>query len=204
MVVGTASSSKDSDAPLVGALLRMARRNQGLTLQELSDRAELSVGYLSQIERDMATPSLGSLKRLAAALSMDLNHFIQMPNARGMVSRADDRETVWVRAGGMTYQRLHGEFAGASFSAFIITLPPGFVTETDQHFGEEFIEVRAGQVTFSIDGSDYLLSAGDTLHFRSDMQHQAQNSGNGDATLFWLGNGPTFRNRPDFSVTANQ
>lgn len=203
-MAGVAISSKDVEAPQVGALLRAARRNQGLTLQEVGDRAELSVGYLSQIERDMATPSLGSLKRLAAALRMDINHFIRMPDASGMISRAADRETVWVRAEGMTYERLHGEFAGASFSAFLITLPSGFVTETDQHFGEEFVEVRSGQVTFSIDGTDYVLGPGDTLHFRSDMRHQARNADDGEAVLFWLGSGPTFRKRPDFSARVDQ
>ncbi len=185
--------------PFVGALLRTARRSQNCTLQDLSERADLSVGYLSQIERDIATPSLSSLKRLAAALSLDLSHFIMIPNARGIVNRAKDRETTWVRAGGMTYQRVHGEFIGASFSAFLITLPAGFVTETDQHFGEEFVEIRSGRVTFEIDGKAFELGAGDTLHFRSDMRHQARNPTNDEALLFWLGNGPTFRQRPDIA-----
>lgn len=184
----------------VGPLLRAARRGQNCTLQELSDRAGLSVGYLSQVERDIATPSLGSLNRLAAALSLDLGHFIQMPNTRGLVTRAKDREATWVRAGGMTYERLHGDFVGASFSAFLITLPAGFVTETDQHFGEEFVEIRSGRVIFDIDGREYDLGVGDTLHFRSDLRHVARTPTSGEAVVFWLGNGPTFRNRPDIAA----
>lgn len=198
-----AASGKPETMPTtisVGGLLRAARRNQNCTLQDLGARAGLSVGYLSQIERDIATPSLGSLKRLAAALSLDLGHFIAMSDAQGLVSRAADRETTSVRAGGMTYQRLHGEFIGATFSAFLVTLPPGFVTETDQHFGEEFVEIRSGQVRFSIDGETHDLEPGDTLHFRSDMRHQARNLSGGEAVLFWLGNGPTFRHRPDISA----
>ncbi len=198
------SNSTDPDPlsapPAVGALLRAARRGQDCTLQELSARADLSVGYLSQIERDIATPSLGSLNRLAAALSLDLSHFVHVPNARGLVGRAADRETTWVRAGGMTYQRLHGEFIGASFSAFLITLPAGFDTEIDRHSGEEFVEVRAGRVTFEIDGIDHDLGPGDTLHFRSDMRHQARNTTQQEALVFWLGNGPTFRQRPDIAL----
>jgi len=161
------------------------------------------VGYLSQVERDIATPSLSSLKRLTAALSLDLGHFIPMPNARGLVTRVEDRETTWVRAGGMTYQRLHGDFIGASFSAFLITLPAKFKTEIDQHSGEEFVEVRAGRVIFDIDGTEYDLSAGDTLHFRSDMRHQARNPDNQEAQVFWLGNGPTFRQRPDITAESS-
>ncbi|MBB5721818.1 transcriptional regulator with XRE-family HTH domain [Loktanella ponticola] len=190
----------DAERPAVGALLRAARRSRNYTLQDLSTRANLSVGYLSQIERDIATPSLGSLNRLAAALSLDLGHFIPIPNARGLTTRAKDRDTIWVREGGMTYERLHGEFVGASFSAFLITLPAGFTTETDQHFGEEFVEVRAGRVQFTIDGQVYDLGVGDTLHFRSDLRHQAVNPHDEDAVLFWLGNGPTFQSRPNIAA----
>lgn len=187
----------------VGALLRAARRSRNYTLHDLSTRAGLSVGYLSQIERDIATPSLGSLNRLAAALSLDLGHFIPIPNARGLITRAKDRESIWVRSGGMTYQRLHGEFIGASFSAFLITLPAGFSTETDQHFGEEFIEVRSGRVIFEIDGTDYDLGAGDTLHFRSDMRHHARNPEQDPAVVFWLGNGPTFQQRAEKTTDSS-
>lgn len=114
----------------MGGLLRAARRSRNYTLQDLSTRADLSVGYPSQIERDIATPSLGLLNRLSAALSLDLGHFIPIPNAPGLITRAKDRETIWVREGGLTDQRLHGESIGASFAAFSITLPVGFSTET--------------------------------------------------------------------------
>ncbi|SOH95664.1 Helix-turn-helix [Monaibacterium marinum] len=200
----TTLSNKTSETPrpVVGALLRTARRNRDLTLQELSSLADLSVGYLSQVERDIATPSLGSLSRLAAALELELGHFISIPNTRGLTTSAKDRETIRVREGGMTYQQLHGEFVGASFSAFLITLPAGFTTETDQHFGEEFIEVRSGRVIFEIDGQTYDLEAGDTLHFRSDLRHQARNPENFDAVVFWLGNGPTFQQRAEIAAVA--
>lgn len=200
MSISSNTQKPETTRPAVGALLRAARRNRNLTLQDLSTRADLSVGYLSQIERDIATPSLGSLNRLAAALSLDLGHFIPIPNARGLITRAKDRDTIWVREGGMTYQRLHGEFIGASFSAFLITLPAGFTTETDQHFGEEFVEIRSGRVIFDIDGDEYDLGAGDTLHFRSDLRHQARNPDGGEAVVFWLGNGPTFQKRPDIAA----
>lgn len=181
----------------LGQLLRSARRSQNSTLQELSRRANLSIGYLSQIERDIATPSLSSLTRIAAALSLDMGQLMPRKNARGMVSRAHERETTWIRQGGMTYQSLHGEFVGATFSTYLITLPSGFVGEVDQHNGEEFLEVRSGQMLFELDRTTYNLGPGDTLHFRSDMRHQARNPHDEETVLFWLGNGPTLRQRPD-------
>ena len=180
----------------VGQLIRNARRSQNCTLQELSARADLSVGYLSQIERDIATPSLSSLARLATALSLDLSYLMPMKNARGLSTRAVERETTWVREGGMTYQSLHGEFVGATFSAYLITLPAGFVSEIHNHTGEEFLEVRKGRVHFEIDGRLYDLGPGDTLHYRSDMQHQARNPHDTEALILWVGDSPSLRQRP--------
>lgn len=191
-----------ASAPL-GALLRAARRSRNITLQDLGARANLSVGYISQIERDIATPSLSSLKRLAAAIGLDLKHFMPTEETRDLKSAAMGRETTWVRAGGMTYQRLHSDFPGASFSAYLITLPTGFVGEIDRHAGEEFVEIRRGRAIIEVDGEVYDLGPGDTLHFRSDMRHQARNPFDTETLLFWLGSGPTLRQQPDIEGGAN-
>ena len=53
--------------PQFGGRIRELRRKAGLTLQTLADQAGISVGFLSQVERDKATPSLGHLGRRARA-----------------------------------------------------------------------------------------------------------------------------------------
>lgn len=167
-----------------------------MTLQDLGQASGLSVGYLSQVERDIATPSMSSLARIAHALGTQIGHFTPVPGGSGILNRAATRETTWIREGGMTYQRLHGEFPGATFSAFRITLPPGFVGEIDRHDGEEFVMAETGEVRFEIDSGSHVLSPGDTLHFRSDMRHQAFNgSQTTPAVVFWLGTSPVLRLR---------
>ncbi len=181
--------------PPVGPLMRGMRRRLDITLAALAAATGLSSGYLSQIERDLATPSLGALTRIAHALGADIAQFMPVPRESGILNRAATRETTWIRAGGMTYQRLHGDFPGATFSAFDITLPEGFVGEADRHEGEEFVRLISGRVEFLIDGNSHVLDPGDTLHFRSDMQHQALNRAAGPSVLFWLGPSPVLRLR---------
>lgn len=184
--------------PSVGPLVRATRRRQDMTLQALGAASGLSVGYLSQIERDLATPSLSSLTRIAHALGAEIAQFMPVPRGSGILNRAATRETTWVNRGGMTYQRLHGEFPGATFSAFRITLPPGFVGEIDRHDGEEFVQLEAGQLRFEIDGQTHMMEPGDTVHFRSDMRHQAFNrSGETPAVVVWLGTSPVLRLREE-------
>ena len=63
-----ALSQEAEGHPKVGALIRARRRQQHMTLMELGEAAQVSVGYLSQVERDHATPSLGTLAGIARAL----------------------------------------------------------------------------------------------------------------------------------------
>ncbi|MCI5041461.1 MAG: helix-turn-helix domain-containing protein, partial [Donghicola eburneus] len=60
--------------PKLGALIRKRRKGLGMTLQGLSEAAGVSVGYVSQIERDLAVPTLGTLAQLAEGLDVRLEY----------------------------------------------------------------------------------------------------------------------------------
>ncbi|MCE3544130.1 helix-turn-helix transcriptional regulator, partial [Escherichia coli] len=62
-------------------MIRARRRQLQLTLQEICDAAGISVGYLSQVERDHATPSLGTLAQIARSLDVGVDYFIATPTA---------------------------------------------------------------------------------------------------------------------------
>ena len=73
--------------PAFGGRIRDLRRKAGLTLQALADQAGISVGFLSQVERDKATPSLGNLASLAASLGIDVDVFIAISKPADSVIR---------------------------------------------------------------------------------------------------------------------
>src|SRR5207245_880760 len=79
--------------PRVGALIRARRRQLHLTLQALADAAGISVGYVSQVERDLATPSLGTLAQIARSLDVGVDYFISTPDIDSALSRAGERQS---------------------------------------------------------------------------------------------------------------
>ena len=59
----------------IGERLRRLRLQRSLTQEELADRCELTKGFISQVERDLASPSIASLTDILECLGSDLKSF---------------------------------------------------------------------------------------------------------------------------------
>jgi transcriptional regulator with XRE-family HTH domain len=183
------------ERPKVGALVRARRRQLHWTLQQLGEAAGVSVGYLSQLERDLATPSLGTLAQVARALGVGVDYFIATPKAVDALTRANEREKFSVDGSSIFYERIGAEFPGNVLSSFILTIPPGYRSETVHHEGEEIIYVLEGEITQRVDGHEMQIGVGDSLHFRGNSPHSWSNDSDRPARLLWVGTLTMFRSR---------
>jgi Uncharacterized conserved protein, contains double-stranded beta-helix domain len=168
-------------------LIRARRRQLGLTLQQLGDAANLSVGYLSQVERDNATPTLGTLAAIARSLGVGLDYFVAQPRAGDALTREETRPRFSLAGSSIVYERLGAEFPGNQLSSFILTVPPGYQSETVSHEGEELIYILEGSITQYLDGEAMEMKAGDSLHYRGNVPHAWTNSGETPARILWAG-----------------
>lgn len=183
--------------PRIGALIRARRRQLHMTLQALGDAAGLSVGFLSQVERDQATPSLGALAGIARGLGVEVDYFVATPSIGNGVTRAGGRLTFSLPGSSMMYERLHTEFPGRGLSSFIMTVPPGHRSEMVHHEGDELIYVLEGEITQTVDGEAIRLSAGDSLHFRGSSDHSWANESDRPARILWTGTMSILRQRQE-------
>ena len=179
--------------PRVGAIIRARRRQMQMTLQALGDSAGVSIGYLSQVERDRATPSLGTLAQIARALDVGIDYFIATPNAEDALTREGERRKFSVDGSSVIYERLGAEFPGNVLSSFILTVPPGYRSEVVSHEGEEILYVLEGAIIQRLDDQEMVMSAGDSLHFRGNRPHAWSNHTDQPARLLWTGSLTLFR-----------
>src|SRR5690606_31858863 len=91
------------------------------------------------------------------------------------------------------YERLGADFPGNLLSSFIMTVPPGYRSETVAHEGEEILYVLEGSITQRLDGDEMVMSAGDSLHFRGNRPHSWANHTDQPARLLWTGTLALFR-----------
>ena len=173
--------------PLLGPLLRKRRRQLGLTLRQLCERAGLSVGYLSQVENDKAVPTLGTLAQIAAGLEVGLDYFVAQPKPADALSRAEGRPRFSLPGSPVAYEAIGSDYPGSELSSYILHVPPGYASETVTHEGEEIIVILDGEIEQTLGGEAVTMRAGDSLHYSGATPHSWANRSAATARILWTG-----------------
>lgn len=178
----------------LGPLMRQARKRQHLTLQQVAERAELSVSYLSQIERNLLTPSVGTLKRIAAALGIATGQLIapDAGAARPMVSvlRRNERKRVAFPQSSISYELLMPDFRRRASALWLVAEPGGESGPAQSHEGEDIVIVLQGQLSVDVAGTWHELKTGDSICFNSELPHRWCNRGTRVVQAIWISSPP--------------
>lgn len=192
----------DSDIMRIGQRIRRLRREAKKTLLEVATEANLSVGFLSQVERHLTGISLSSLVNVAKALNVPLGALIDQPRQAQPDSHAGSREPYAVDAMSQWYERLSTTFDGSQIHALKVRMMVGYRSEWVAHGGDEFVYVLTGRLCYTIGKRDYPLAPGDSLHFDARKRHRVANVGDGPAELIAVGTLPLFDDRCAERVSA--
>jgi transcriptional regulator with XRE-family HTH domain len=180
----------------VGTKIRDARKQRRLTLQRVSEATGLSIGFLSQVERDITTPSLSSMVTIARALDLPVSAFLHQPDIPNAVSRREGRVTYGINPAWISYERLSTTFPGQMLNAVKMNVPPRYLSETSSHEGEEIVYVLSGSIRYVIDETIYELHVGDTLHFSAHRPHRVHNATDHAAEVLTVGTQQLFGDLP--------
>jgi len=165
----------------IGKKIKELRKKRGFTLARLGELSDLSVGFLSQIENDAAVPPLTTLFSISKALDVKLDSFFkdETPLERvSMVKKADQIAVERRRASevGYLYTALSHRRTEKKMEPFMVEFEPRTKEEIKffEHPGEEFIYVIEGVIEFRSGDLAYVLEAGDSIYFDSDLSHAAR------------------------------
>lgn len=192
-----------SDPLKVGLKIRDARKQRRLTLQRVAEATGLSIGFLSQVERDITTPSLSSLVTIAKALDLPVSAFLHQPDIPNAVSRREGRVTYGINPAWISYERLSTTFPGQMLNAVKMNVPPRYLSETSSHEGEEVVYVLSGSIRYVIDETIYELHAGDTLHFSAHRPHRVHNPADHVAEVLSVGTQQLFTDSPRHQASSH-
>ncbi|MGE0717757.1 MAG: cupin domain-containing protein [Alphaproteobacteria bacterium] len=181
------------DQSQVGARIRRLRQGRGLTLAELAQRAGLSVGMLSQIERDLANPSLRTLTRIRMALDVPLSALFaeeQPATAAGdpeFVRRAQRRPRLDLGPE-LLVKELLSSAAAKNMQFMVLGIPPGGGSGDSllMYPAEKAGLVLEGRFTLRVGEEEAVLDEGDSFQFDSALPHRFSNEGHRPARVLWI------------------
>lgn len=177
---------------VIGSMLRERRRTLGLSMADVAKASELSIGYISQLERDLSSPSLTALMRIGEVLGMSMDAFLRAPSAGGHHFPKSGRSPFRLQKGGMLFDRISGEFPGHMVNALVVEIPPHHLSSPVTHAGEELVYVLEGHVRYTLGGKRFQLSEGDSVHLPSSTPHCWENPFDAPARVLWVGTAPIF------------
>jgi transcriptional regulator with XRE-family HTH domain len=171
----------------LGVGIRAERLRQGLTLAQVAEQAELSPSALSQIERGVTDPSIGSLRRIASALRVPFFQFLVAASTPQPVVKKADRRTIQFPNRTLTYQLLTPNLRGP-FEVLSLDLTPGAASGDEPlgHDSDECLIVFAGSVEVQMAGQLYDLQAGDSMTIPRNLPHRVVNVGHGSAEVLMV------------------
>lgn len=201
---GAPQSATTPDLGL-GAEIRAMRRALNMTLGNLAETSDLSVSFLSFVERGKKQPSLDALQRISRALGVEVGWlFPPSPNddpvENAYVVRKDFRRRIdYSRLAdtdylGETDYLLSPSVDGQLAMSMMQFAPGGHSGDNPlSHEGEEVGYVLSGQLTLEVDGHVLVLEEGDSFGFAGDRPHRYVNDGDRELKII-LANTPVIMN----------
>ncbi len=175
----------------IGEKIKALRQRLELTQSELADRAELSKGFISQLERNLTSPSIATLTDILECLGTDLHHFFSEDReekvafaATDLFEKTDEQKNIlWLVPNAQKNL----------MEPILLTLKPGCATEQDHpHEGEEFGYVLSGSVTLVLGLKKHRVKRGGSFYFKTNEPHHLENAGKKDALVLWVSTPPMF------------
>ena len=175
----------------IGTKLKSLRTQNGLTQQELADRAELTKGFISQVERNLTSPSISTLADILQCLGSSLQEFFTDDTPEQIVFREEDYFLKDDPELGHQIEWLVPNAQKNQMEPILLKLEPGGSTDPDNpHEGEEFGYVLNGAVTIHLGNKVYRAKKGETFYYVSGKQHYLTSKVG--ATVLWISSPPTF------------
>ena len=175
----------------IGKKIKDLRIAKGLTQEELADRSELSKGFISQLERNLTSPSITTLMDILQCLGTSIGEFFnEAPDEQIVFGKQDyfvkvdteyKNEIKWIIPNAQKN----------TMEPIYLTLEAGGSTCPDTpHEGEEFGYILQGTVSIHLGNKTYKAKKGESFYYTADKTHFL--SSKSGAVLIWVSSPPSF------------
>ncbi len=178
----------------LGEKVRSLRKKAGMTQKELAEQVGLTPSFISQLEKNLISPSLDSLLKLSEKLNTQPIYFLvesESSPLQKLVIRSDERQEIQlpsIRGKDVKLQLLISDSLNRRMEPYLLTLKEGAIVKGHfySHKGDEFVYVMAGELEVEINNENHILKQGDSLYIGSTFPSKWSNRGRGEAVILWI------------------
>jgi transcriptional regulator with XRE-family HTH domain len=177
----------------LGEKIRILRKKQNKSIEEISKITGFSKGLISQTERNITVPSVASLWKIAKALNVTMNYFFDESKDNNPIVRKNERKKIQLQNMNRSYELLCPDLKKA-IEMLWIEIKPGECSSEDliRHEGEECGIVTKGTLRILWGHEIYDLNEGDSIYLDSTTPHRYVNVGNETSYSIWAMVPPSF------------
>ena len=177
--------------PSTGQRFRRLRTKRGLSLAQVARATDVSVGFLSALERGQMRSSVATLQRIARFYKTNILSMFEINGDAPSLVRPSQRKVL------ETSPNVRMEllaWGNTAMEPHLFRVKPGGSSgESYTHEGEEFLHVMRGEFEIWLHNQGhYRLKPGDSLYFESSTPHRWKNPGRSEAWILWVNTPPTF------------
>ncbi|MGE8204733.1 helix-turn-helix domain-containing protein [Heyndrickxia sp. NPDC080065] len=156
----------------IGIKIKKLRKERKLTLKQIADHTNLSISFLSQVERSKSSITLESLKKISEALGVNPSYFFSKSDKKVETTVMRNVIKTSTLNNQFFYRDLAGNIENPLFNPILVLLNPGANKEDSySHSGQEFLYVLEGKLTILIDKEEHDLNPFDCIFLDSTTPH---------------------------------
>ncbi|MDD2496238.1 MAG: XRE family transcriptional regulator [Tissierellia bacterium] len=177
----------------IGENIKRLRNANSLTQQELADRCELTKGYISQLERNLTSPSIATLTDILECLGTDLSSFFNEAIDVKIVFKEDDIFVKEDEDDNYTINWIIPNAQKNKMEPILLELGSFGKTKVDEpHEGEEFGYVLSGSIMLYYGHHSFKVKKGESFYFKTNKSHYIENTSKNIARVIWVSTPPNF------------
>lgn len=177
----------------IGNKIKELRVASGLTQEELATRSELTKGFISQIERDLTSPSVDSLLDILEALGTNASDFFTKDSNEQIIFSDDDYFEYENSDLGYVLDWIVPNAQKNMMEPTLITLNQGAKSKRIDPFeGEVLGYVISGSIILSYGDKNFEVKHGQTFYFEAKKAHCIENKNKRPARVIWISSPPSF------------
>lgn len=178
----------------IGKRIKALRLEKKMTLKQVAEKTDLSISFISQVERSKSSITLESLKKISEALGISPSYFFptEKKSAKSLIRRNVSNGEEYMYSS-FVYADLSGDLPNPFFEPILVTLHPGDQKGNPfSHKGQEFVYVLEGSLTILFDEQEFELLPGDSIHMESSVPHNWFNRTNHPVKFLCISSPPMF------------